>query len=195
MKKIGIILVLFLSFAFTTSIINETKSVSIEPESQLVIKGTTNVSSFKCKFDIKEINNPILLYYKVIDDKMVFEKAKLVLNNDCFDCGHRGINSDFMDLLKSDEYPEILLELKEIKMESNRTDEVNALVKLCIAGKSKLYHLPLHYKEDSDIQVRGTLKLNITDFGLKAPKKALGLIVVSEEIEIKFDMVFRESKI
>lgn len=195
MKKLVFIFILFFSFGFTSKLLEKTTSVTIEPESQLVIKGTTNVSSFKCKFNIKEINNPIPLYYKVIDNKLVFEKAKLVLNNDCFDCGHKGMNKDFLALLKSEEYPEILLELKEIVQNLENPSEVKAAIKLHLAGKSKLYYVPIQLKEDENISVSGNLKLNISDFDLEAPKKALGLIVVSEDIEIRFDMVFKECKI
>lgn len=194
MKKIGIILIFFLLFSFTSTT-NESTSVFIGTESQLVIKGTTNVSSFKCMFKISEINKPIPLHYKVIDDKMVFEKAQLVLNNDCFDCGHRGMNKDFLALLKSDDYPEILLELKEIITDSDNPLLVKAAIKVHLAGKTKLYYMPITLNENEDISVSGTLKLNIGDFDLEAPKKALGLIVVSDDIEIQFDMIFKECRI
>jgi len=194
MKKIIFVGVLFFSFAFTIPISNETASVSIAPESSLIINGTTNISSFKCKFNMGEINSPIPLYYTIVDQKMFFEKAKLVLNNHCFDCGHKGMNRDFLALLKSDEYPEILLELKEINPNSDDASLVNATLLLHLAGNTKRYQVPIVLEESKDIHVSGTLKLNIGDFDLQAPKKALGLIVVSEEITISFDMVFKENK-
>ncbi len=192
MKKIVYIVVVFSTLAFTSKVIINNTSVVIAPNSELIIKGTTNVNSFKCEFNINEINTPIPLYYKVIEDRIVFEKAKLVLSNDCFDCGNKGMNKDFMKLLKSDEYPEIELQLKEIT--KNNVSTMNALLELHIAGKSKSYHVPLTVNDNETIFVSGTLKVDITDFDLEAPKKALGLIVVSDDVEISFQLNFRECK-
>jgi hypothetical protein len=192
MKKIVYILLVLSTLAFTSKLIINNTSVLIAPESELVIKGTTNINSFKCEFNIKEINKPIALYYKVEDDRMVFEKAKLVLDNECFDCGNKGMNRDFKKLLKSDEYPEIELQLKEINKDNAST--VKALLELHIAGKSKSYYLPLKVMDKDNISVSGVLKVDITDFNLEAPKKALGLIVVSNDVEISFQLNFTECK-
>ena len=192
MKHILYIMIVLTTLAFTTKVMVDNTSVLITPDSELVIKGTTNINSFKCKFNIKEINKPIPLYYNVVNDKIVFERARLVLDNECFDCGNKGMNKDFMKLLKSDEYPEIELQLKEV--DKNNGSQINALLELRIAGKSKSYHVPLLVKDKVDIFVSGTLKVDITDFNLEAPKKALGLIVVSDDVEIGFHLNFSECK-
>ena len=192
MKHVLFILIVMTALAFTTKVMVDNTSVLITPESELVIKGTTNINSFKCKFNIKEINKPIPLYYNVVNDKIVFERARLVLDNECFDCGNNGMNKDFMKLLKSDEYPEIELQLREVN--KNNGSHINALLELRIAGKSKSYHVPLIVKDKVDIFVSGTLKVDITDFNLEAPKKALGLIVVSDDVEIGFHLNFSECK-
>ena len=194
MKKAVLILIIMSSFAFTTFEMFNDTSVLITPESQLLIKGKTNVSKFKCEFNINQINEPIPLYYQLVNNKMVFEKAKLKLDNQCFDCGSRGINKDFRALLKSEDYPEIELHLKEIKNIKTNPSQVNALLELHIAGKSNSYQMPLTIDNSQDICVSGLLKLNITDFDLVAPKKALGLVVVSDEIEINFQLIFKELK-
>lgn len=192
MKHILFILIVMTTLAFTTKVMVDNTSVLITPESELVIKGTTNINSFKCKFNIKEINKPIPLYYNIVNDKIVFERARLVLDNECFDCGNNGMNKDFMKLLKSDEYPEIELQLREVN--KNNGSHINALLELRIAGKTKSYHVPVLVKDKVDIFVSGTLKVDITDFNLEAPKKALGLIVVSDDVEIGFHLNFSECK-
>ena len=194
MKKIVLLLIVFMAFAFTTNVMYNDTSVLITSESHLFIQGRTNVNKFKCEFNINQIDEPIPLYYKVTDNKMIFEKARLTLDNHCFDCGSKGINKDFRALLKSDEYPEIELHLKEIKKIETNPAEVNALLELYIAGKSKSYRMPLAIDDNENICVSGLLKLDITDFDLVAPKKALGLIVVSEDIEINFQLNFKEFK-
>ncbi|OUR92331.1 hypothetical protein A9Q87_07565 [Flavobacteriales bacterium 34_180_T64] len=194
MKKIVLVLIVFTALAFTKRANVNTTSVLINAESQLLINGKTNINSFKCEFNISQIKNPIPLNYEVINDKIVFTNTKLILDSYCFDCGSKGINQDFRALLKSNEYPQIQLRLKEIRKSKTNPLIVTALLELHIAGKSKSYYTPLSLDETDGICVSGLLKLNITDFDLKAPKKALGLIVVSDAIEIDFLMNFREGK-
>ena len=55
-------------------------------------------------------------------------------------------------------------------------------------NKSKSYFIPVELKDDKIINVSGALNLNICDFNLEPPKKALGLIVVSDIIKINFDL-------
>jgi hypothetical protein len=54
-----------------------------------------------------------------------------------------------------------------------------------LAGKENHYDLPVQIDEEQFI---GKFKMNIRDFGLEPPKKALGLIEVDEEIEVQFNM-------
>ncbi len=187
MKKVILVLSVLLALAFTDKIVYNDTNILITSESELLIEGKTNISYFKCEFNTNEIKKPIPIYYNVNNDKIVFEKAKLTLDNECFDCGSKGINKDFRALLKTDEYPEIELYLKEVKGDD---DSVNALLELFIAGKSQSYFIPLTVsKEDTDhIFVSGVLKLNIADFDLVPPKKVFGLITVSEHIEIDFKL-------
>lgn len=183
---------LFLSLAFAKNVVIKSTSVVISSQSQLIIKGSTNVNEFKCHFNIEEVNNPIPLSFVLKEDRLIFEKAVLMLDNSCFDCGSRVINKDFMNLLKSEEYPKIVLELKEIKKDSRTDCIVHALIEIVIAGESKSYFIPVELKDDKIINVTGALNLNICDFNLEPPKKALGLIVVSDIIKINFDLVVEE---
>lgn len=192
MKKIFFIIMLFLSLAFAKNVLINATSVVISPKSKLIIKGSTNVNKFKCHFNIEEVSNPIPLSFVLKEDRLIFEKALLMLDNSCFDCGSRAINKDFMDLLKSEEYPKIVLELKEIKKDSRTNNIVHALIEIVIAGESKSYFTPVKLKGDKILNVTGTLNLNICDFNLEPPKKALGLIVVSDIIKINFDLEVEE---
>lgn len=194
MKKIITLLAALSTLAFTASDFKEAKndSIIIDPSSQLLIKGKSNINTFTCQFDVVNINNPIQLHYNEVENKLVFEKTTLVLNNSCFDCGNRLMNKDFNDLLKTDVHPQIILQLKEIYKNSNQASKVNALISLNIAGVTKAYSITLDVSDSDTICVSGSLGLNINDFNLKAPKKALGLIVVSENIEIEFHLYFKK---
>src|SRR5690606_36692837 len=151
MRKIIFLIIIFLSLAFTIGINNT--SIIISPKSQLVIKATTNVSEFKCHFNIEEIKNPIAVSYVQNEEKFVFEKALLVLDNSCFDCGSSAINKDFVSLLKSDEYPQIVLELKDTQRDTRVSNVFHALIEIFIAGESELYVISVKTQGDSILNV------------------------------------------
>ncbi|MGA8855335.1 MAG: YceI family protein, partial [Christiangramia sp.] len=60
-----------------------------------------------------------------------------------------------------------------------------AFITVKLAGKTNHYNLPVMINED---RFKGKFKMNIRDFGLEPPKKALGLIEVDEQIEVQFDL-------
>lgn len=193
MKKLGYIalLLLLVSFSALPIIIND-KTVRISQQSTLEISGTTNVRDFACMFNIKNVNRPISVRYQEKNKSIYFENSTLILENAFFDCGGKGINRDFHDLLKSKEHPEIHLSLKEIKKNNSKENKVDAIVEIKIAGISQLYTMQANVWQEKGFHISGNLQLNISDFGLEAPKKMLGLIVVSEEIEIDFKLVVKE---
>lgn len=193
MKRILFILLFFVLVSFTESNpITSKKSVLITHKSELFIKGTSNINDFKCQYNIKNLNEPIGVHYRKANGVLKFHNSTLVLENNGFDCGGRGINRDFHGLLKSDIYPEIILRLKEIKLKPHKNNTADALIEIEIAGLKHSYHMETEFQLDDDWHISGLLKLNINDFNLEAPKKMLGLIVVSEEIEINFKLVIKE---
>ncbi|MFG6687400.1 hypothetical protein ACGK9U_12505 [Mariniflexile sp. HNIBRBA6329] len=192
MKRLIFILSFLLLVSFSNrNVLKHSTSVLITPKSELYINGTSNVTNFKCIYGIKNIDAPIPVHYESINNVIRFEKTMLILENNGFDCGGKGINRDFHGLLKSDIYPKITLKLKEIRLCPNKKNTADALIEIEIAGKSQSYHMKTEYSKDQNLIINGKLKLNIKDFNLEAPKKMLGLIVVSENIEINFKLVLQ----
>lgn len=193
MKRIVYILLFLILVSFSNVLsTKESKSILITSDSTLEIKGTSNISDFKCVYNITNFNEAIPIQYEKKSDLIRFEKSKMVLENSCFDCGGKAINKDFNSLLKSDEHPQIILTLKEIKKKDGNKNKVDALIEIEIAGLSHSYLMETVFVQNKDWLISGKLKLNINDFNLKAPKKLFGLIVVSETIEISFKLVVKE---
>lgn len=193
MKRLLFILPFLVLVSFTKiNPVKNSKSVRITSQSELHIMGSSNVTDFKCQYNIQNLDEPIRIHYETDNDVMTFENSKLILENNGFDCGGKGINRDFHGLLKSDLYPKIILRIKEIKLKPNKQHTADALVEIEIAGLKHSYHMETEFHKEQNWHISGQLKLNIKDFDLKAPKKMLGLIVVSEEIEIIFKLVIKE---
>ncbi|WP_026452421.1 YceI family protein [Aequorivita capsosiphonis] len=163
------------------------KTVQILENSELSISGDTNISGFGCEFNTFYMEAYNEIRYNKVGDNIIFKNAVLSLKNEGFDCGSKGINKDFHSLLNTKEYPKITLELTEINLIDG--DKSKACVKITIAGKEKGYIVPIAIITEPTHRFIGELKLDIRDFGLKPPKKMLGLIVIKEEIEIDFNLV------
>ncbi len=161
----------------------EKETIMILPESELIISGSTNVNKFDCKFNIGLITHARQIKYTQEENFITFNQMKLLLLTEGFDCGNKRMNSDFQDLLLGEKYPEIVIELDQI--ESISTEYVKAYITVHLAGKTNTYNLPVLVNEGS---FKGKIKINIRDFGLVPPKKALGLIEVDEIIEVQFDL-------
>lgn len=191
MKKVLYIAPLFLLMAFGLKDRPVNNRVAyIAEESRLKISGTTNINTFTCNFNNAEMK-PISIQYTQAGSKYIFHKANLFLDNQSFDCGSRAINKDFHSLLQSDQYPNILLKLKEIELDANAPSYINAQVDIEIAGYTNSYKVPIKFEQKENMYIMGQLKLNLDDFRLKAPKKMMGLITVHETITINFDLVIR----
>ena len=184
MKKL-VLSLSFLLFGFflKAQVDFEKESISILPESELIITGSTNVNKFDCEFDIALISDEKEVKFIRDDNFINFSNLKLHLLTEGFDCGNRRMNADFQDLLMCKKYPEIEIEIDRVEHFSEEYSKVYIRVQL--AGKSNSYHLPVQIEQDRFI---GKFRMNIRDFGLEPPKKALGLIEVDEQIEVQFNL-------
>jgi hypothetical protein len=189
MKKVLLIIMLLFFSAFTYAQNNfQNKTVKILPKSELTITGDTNIKSFDCVFDMGYLQKEYPLHY-IIDapGHMRFKNALLSLDTRGFDCGSQPINNDFHKLIQSEKYPQILIELLEIRLQ--KPGFANAVVNITIAGTRKEHTFPVEFTEGGISNIKGILLLDIKDFKLEPPKKLFGMIVVKDEIEIDFNLV------
>lgn len=181
MKTIGIItVVILLSFGFSK---NVTK-VKITNKSEVTIKGKSNVNSFECKYNPDFIENDLQVSIARNNNKIVLEGAKLSIKSAGFDCAHKMITKDFKAILKAEDYPHIVINVKEI---NTIKENITAKLNVKIAGVEREYLVPVIFNSNTN-NVKGQLKLNIKDFKLKSPKKLLGMVVVNDHVDINFNL-------
>lgn len=181
MKTIGIIsVIILLSFGFSK---NQTK-VKITNKSEVSIKGKSNINSFECKYDSDFIENDLQISIARNNNKILLEGAKIAIKSTGFDCAHKMITRDFKAILKAEEYPHIVINVKEI---NTAKENITAKLNVKIAGVEKEYLVPVIFNSNTN-NVKGLLKLNIKDFKLKSPKKLLGMVVVNDNVDINFNL-------
>lgn len=181
MKKCIYIVVLLFLFGFSKT---DKTIVNISSKSEIVIHGESNVNSFQCDYNQKLIATELTVRHYNKNNKTILDGATFLLKSKGFDCAHRMITNDLKEVLKAEKYPNIKIDIIELKKVSNK---VTAVSNITIAGEKKQYEIPVEINEETK-NVKGELKLNIKDFKLKSPKKILGLIKLNEEVTISFNL-------
>ena len=189
MKRFLLLVLIILMSAFKSdNFLTKKTSMVILPSSYLSIMGKTNISQFKCDLNISRIDSLVLIEYAKNDENILFKETKLLVHNSCFDCGTKTMNKDFLELLRTPEYPNILLKLKKIDINPNLENQVFAHIDIKVAGVSKPYIAPVNLNQKEILKIYGCLDLKLTDFNIPPPKKMLGLIAVKDEFQISFDL-------
>jgi hypothetical protein len=94
--------------------ITENYQVKIAQESYLVINGNTNVSNFSCAYHGNLYRDTLSVNAELSGDRLRLTNAELNLGTANFDCGIERMNSDFRDLLKAGQYPQIQIMVLDV---------------------------------------------------------------------------------
>ena len=186
-------ILLFIFLTFQQSNAQNEFSVELLKGSSLTINGNTNIVPFKIQ--LKGDNFPL----KNISVSATHRENKIFVSENSFSIDVKKFTSenkmalrDFKKLIKSDRYPEILFEIASLEFENNHCDKESAgkaTGYLIITGIKKEYNIFLSFnKLDNVYYVQGKVKLSIKDFGLTPPTEMMGLIKVSEWIDIAFNL-------
>ncbi len=144
---------------------------------QFTVHGSTSIGGFECTYDLKTKDT---LFFNNSKKNSKFSYSIPVKE---FGCGNFLLNSDFRKTLKADEYPKITIELTNFK----RQDEnYYCDLQFNLVGINKTYkNLKLKTYKD---KIEGNIVVYFSDFGLKPPKKAGGLIKIQEDIKIAISL-------
>ncbi|MBC2840350.1 YceI family protein [Robiginitalea sp. SC105] len=166
--------------------------VRIHPDSEVIISGTTNLNSFNCRYNLEEKTSPVHVVYEKTGAKYIFSRAQLLLQNSCFDCGGRGINRDFRELLRSEAYPQVHLELLYAQVPEDLSEAVRAGIRITLAGVTRDFETDVICNFDPDLCIYGNFPMQLSDFDLEPPSKVLGMIKVDDQIEVQLNLRLRQ---
>ena len=165
----------------------ETDHWQVSDDSKVTFSGNTNVNSFTCL--LGEYNLHEVLISKDNSEGYQFDKGKISLEIQAFDCGNSMMNKDLYRTLKANDYPRITLTLTRILLKT----EINGfgLFDINIGGEKKseiIIDLEI-YNTLNTLYLSGSKKFNMTEFGITPPSRLFGMIQVADDIEIDFDLV------
>ncbi|MFV1980958.1 MAG: hypothetical protein ACC655_07385 [Rhodothermia bacterium] len=165
--------------------------IHVAPESRIWIEGRSNVKGFSCTTEAVE-GFGVVPTTNTKDNRL---SAVVTVAVDQFDCGRQGMTKDLQKALKASEYPEIRYELDSVVVSATEPGEttyaVSAHGRLSLAGQERQTRVDAlaELTSGAGYRVTGNLPLLMTDFGVKPPRKALGLIRVRDRIVVHFDIV------
>jgi hypothetical protein len=194
MKKL--LYLLALSFIISLSAKAQTVvSAEIQKNSSLTIKGSTNIVPFKIYQNGDKLSRSKFSVITTQNQNKIFisqNQLSVIVKN--FDSHNAMALKDFLKLLKSDTYPTLQVQLNYLDLhpisEKGKSYNGQALVNITITGVTKQYSIPITFVSNGNVYtVNGHRKLSIRDFGLTPESKMMGMIKVSEWIDIDFYII------
>jgi hypothetical protein len=183
-----------LSLAFIG--VKERRDYVLNSCSQFIIKGTTNIHKFSCSFDESTLSNDTFsITFENIYGQIQLQDALIELPVKYFDCGLQAMNKDLRELLQADENPNIIVEVTDLHLPSNKDllQSISANTSVTIASVTNNYKIEgKAFKSGNDITYTGNLHINLTDFQIEPPKKALGIIKVQDEFVVTVNLAISQ---
>lgn len=164
--------------------------------SSFTLYGTTNLNQFECRLVQDNPTTPMVVRTRKSAYDLAFEGLELTYPIDEFDCGLEAMSHDLRKTLKSSQYPELYLRINEIRIKPE-TNEVETLqvvssVTIKIAGVTRHTQidegLVINHTEDS-LTLTGYQSLAMSDFNIQPPSKFFGMVQVSNELSVGFEIV------
>lgn len=191
---------LSLSFMHAGLLLPTRNSFLIEEESELYIQGTSNVTDFTCHC-LQEFDQQSFQTSLAEDGQtLFFSSTFLRIESQKLDCQNRRMNNDMHKTLLADSHP--FIEVKLLKVQTNDGKKINefegwerltAEALITIASVTKPVTLEVKGRQlgQGRFQLMSTRSLLMSDFNLTPPAPLMGLIKVSDQIDINFDLIVK----
>lgn len=165
----------------------------VKKSSNLSISGNSNISSFTCQLKGTNRTDTLTIDYDEKDGDITFLKKQIKIHTTFADCGNPLVTSDFKKTLRSEEYPDVLLNflnLQRPQFHDFSAMTVHGTVEIIIASVSRKYDVT--YKltpyPTGQIDLVGSQSIKLGDFDLTPPSRLMGLLKVEEEILVDFNL-------
>lgn len=171
-------------------------SYTIEEQSWISIAGSSNVNNFECFSSSNFTRGNIMVNASEAGNAIAFYNAQMAIEIESFDCKNPMLNKDMYKALGAKENPNILIELLDAEFmqsstQNSHSGNLHVSIAITINGKCQTYTLPINWVRVSGTNFKfvGSHDVNMTDFDIKPPSPAFGLIKVNELISINFNLM------
>lgn len=166
---------------------------SFHSESSLSVKGSSNVTSFTCLNTKQLRGQEVILCGNDGNGYVEFFEARMNIPVTDLDCGGKGINSDFREMMQIERFPFITIDIHTLEKQSPGRAAVGryiAMTTITMKGKTRPVRIPLTIQRRglNSYHVEGGVHLQLSDFNIEPPRPMMGLVRVDDEVEIRFNL-------
>ncbi len=167
---------------------HDVKSVEwkVTEESQLEIKGTTNVNKFQCA-NMEYAGGDRLIEYRDPTNGDVRWDGEIVVMARNFDCFNPIMTKDFLKTVMEEDHPRIKIKFLQLHKKS-RDSQLQGTAEITFAGISRKFPIncSMIALEDGKRELQGSQTFLFSDFGMEPPEKFFGAVKVKDEVSVEF---------
>lgn len=164
----------------------QAQSLKLNPKFAVTIYGTTNVHNFETK--VTQLNSEITLdatgklksVAVTVPIKLIKSKEKLM-------------DTKTYEAFNADKHPNIVFKMTDLQsVQITGADLVVSLLgNLTMNGVTKKIALKANGKvlKPGQYQLKGSVPLKMTDFGMKPPTAMMGMMKVGDAVTVKYDVI------
>jgi hypothetical protein len=190
----SVILFLFVFIAIQSS--GQKYHIYINPQSRVVVRGSTNVNNFLFKYT-ESISINQAIQAKRENGNLILANCILNLKVRAFDSGNSMMNKDFRNMMKEDENPFIRVGLTSLRPDWNEDGswtKGKVEIEVEMNGITKKYVVQCTLENPESLLIFGRQKMLLTDFELLPPTRMMGMVKVSELVELDLALRFATDK-
>lgn len=191
-----------MTLALSMSAAGQTAKMSPLPASRITVVGGSNVHDWSCagskfdatiELDATSLSQPFGEVAKPISKVVVNIPAKSLK------CGKDKMDENMYKALKAEQFPTIKYELTNYKLDPSKTTATSFVAltegQLTVAGTTAKVEIPVtaSRKDGGQIVGEGSLRMLMTDVGIKPPTALLGTMRTKNEITISFQVLLDKS--
>jgi polyisoprenoid-binding protein YceI len=169
---------------------------SLQPGSNLVVNGTSNVKDFACKADTMkvQVTTPDAGAMKgILAGSHPVLSATVTVATAQLDCDNGTMNDHMRDALKMKEHPDIVFRIDSFTIAKSGGVTATVHGTLTLGGTAKPITVVVHPLDGGSgvMHVAGSYPLLMSDYGLKPPTLMLGVLKVHDPVQIVFDLILK----
>ncbi len=191
-----------LTVALSMTAAAQSTTLAPAPSSKVTVNGGSNVHEWSCsgskfdaaiEMDAASLNKPLGEVGKPIMKVVVSIPTKSVK------CGKDKMDENMYKALKAEQFPTIKYELTTYKLDASKTTATSFVAltegQLTVAGTTAKVAIPVTAtrKDGGQFVGEGTLRMLMTDVGIKPPTALLGTMRTKNEITITFQVLLDKS--
>lgn len=168
--------------------------MSILPESRLWFEGGSTVRGFTC--EATALDGSVVTRDgaepRVAALKSAVESVSIIVAVEALDCGNDTMHDHMRKALEAKEHPRIEFRVADYDLAETGAGVglVELRGQLTIIGTTRDITILAGVEERADgtLAVRGSTKVDMTEWGVRPPRLMLGTLRVHDEVEVHFDM-------